>query len=84
MRKKIKLTDIHQNELQKDEMQSLFGGDKTNCKITCSCSCSCPINNEPESKQDQNNVNNTAYKIPGFLKAGLTDASGSIIKPGLH
>ena len=47
MKKKINLTSLRQNEMQKDEMQHLLGGDdpdlaRDQCRYVCSCSATCP------------------------------------------
>ncbi|MDR0207377.1 MAG: TIGR04149 family rSAM-modified RiPP [Bacteroidales bacterium] len=53
MKNKIKLSQIRQSELQKDEMHSLHGGVHPSCAVACSCTCECSISGQPASSSTQ-------------------------------
>jgi natural product precursor len=59
MKKKIKLSEIRKNELQKEEMHSLNGGVHPSCAIACSCSCMCSTSGIPERNNDMDTKSST-------------------------
>lgn len=68
MKKKIKLSEICQEELKKDEMQNLVGGEVEQCKFVCSCSCSCQSNADSSNGQDSTKESS---RTSGWLKEAL-------------
>ena len=60
MKKIIKLSEIRQNELQKDEMCSLTGGVYPSCAVACDCSCLCSTSGTPSRNDDMNSKSSTS------------------------
>ena len=68
MKKTIKLTDMRQNELQKDDMNSLVGGNKITCPL-CNCNCgNCNNTTDGSNKMDSTHSSNNQI---GWLSVGL-------------
>jgi len=86
MKKKIVLTSLRQNEMQKDEMQHLLGGDDPDlasdqCRTVCSCSAACGpdvLIGPPESDHNLYQAKESK-RTGGFLKIlGLYKTDGPV------
>ena len=76
MKKTLKLTSIRKNELQKEDMQLLFGGDSANCpSITCSCSCNCPLGNQTEKETSTQGAKNSVSRSGSTQNVGNITSS---------
>jgi len=88
MKKKINLMSLRQNEIKKDEMQHLLGGDdpelaSDQCRYVCSCSAACgpdvPIG-PPESDHNLFRAKEST-RTGGLLKIlGFYTTGGSNVK----
>ena len=59
MKKKLKLQNLTQYQIDKDMSNQVYGGESVLCENTCDCSCSCDMNNPQQLNSNVDSTSNT-------------------------